>query len=95
MTISDLGAIGEFISSIVVIITIVYLAKQVKQSQKSMQANTTAILGASEARGHEAFMSHLQTFFTDPEMADIVMRGLQNMQQLNNSGKSSLRCVLP
>ncbi len=40
MTISELGAIGEFIAAIVVLVTLIYLAIQVKQTQLAVSANT-------------------------------------------------------
>ena len=39
MSIQDLGAIGEFISSIVVVVTLVYLAVQTSLARKTAQAN--------------------------------------------------------
>ncbi|MEE2913248.1 MAG: hypothetical protein VX745_01105 [Pseudomonadota bacterium] len=33
MSITDLGALGEFVSAIVVLITLIYLAVQMKQSK--------------------------------------------------------------
>ena len=39
MTIEELGALGEFLGSIVVLITLVYLAVQVRQNTRSMNAS--------------------------------------------------------
>ena len=39
MSIQDLGAIGEFLSSIVVLLTLIYLAVQTHQTRKATQAN--------------------------------------------------------
>ena len=38
MTIAELGAIGEFVGSIVVLITLIYLAIQVRQNTRHVQA---------------------------------------------------------
>ena len=40
MTIQDLGSIGEFVSSIVVLITLIYLAVQVRQTRNATVAST-------------------------------------------------------
>jgi hypothetical protein len=40
MTIQDLGSIGEFISSIAVLITLLYLAMQVRQTRNATIAST-------------------------------------------------------
>ena len=39
MSIQDLGALGEFLSSVVVLITLVYLAIQTRQTKQATQAN--------------------------------------------------------
>ena len=39
MTIQELGSIGEFIGSLAVLLTLVYLAVQVKQSKKLLEEN--------------------------------------------------------
>lgn len=38
-----LGNFGEFIGAIAVVVTLIYLAAQVRQSRESMDANTTAL----------------------------------------------------
>ena len=40
MTIQELGSIGEFVSSIVVLITLIYLAVQVRQTRNATIAST-------------------------------------------------------
>ncbi len=40
MTIADLGNLGEFISSIAVLITLIYLAVQIRQSRNATVAST-------------------------------------------------------
>ena len=40
MTIQELGSIGEFISSIAVLVTLIYLALQVKQTRNATVAST-------------------------------------------------------
>ena len=40
MTFSEIGALGEFIAAIAVLITLIYLAVQIKQAQLAVRANT-------------------------------------------------------
>ena len=40
MTIQELGSIGEFISSIAVLLTLIYLAVQVRQTRNATIAST-------------------------------------------------------
>ena len=39
MSIMELGALGEFVGSIAVVITLIYLALQLKQNTSSVRAN--------------------------------------------------------
>ena len=39
MTISELGSIGEFLGSIVVVVSVLYLAYQLKQTQAAITLN--------------------------------------------------------
>ena len=41
MTIVELGAIGEFIGAIAVVVTLIYLAIQVRQNTNALKLNTT------------------------------------------------------
>jgi hypothetical protein len=48
MTLSDLGNLGQFISSIVVIITLIYLAIQLRQSSKIARASLRQSLAENQ-----------------------------------------------
>ncbi len=70
MSIQDLGAIGEFIGSMVIVVTLIYLAIQNRQQHKLMMSS--------------AFQSRTATLLElyseiarDPELAEIVMRSNQ------------------
>lgn len=55
MSIMELGALGEFLGSIGVIATLVYLAIQVRHSKESMETNTRVIMAQiSQARADAA-----------------------------------------
>ena len=41
MTIMELGALGEFVSGIVIIVTLVYLTLQIRQVKREMQVNAS------------------------------------------------------
>ena len=47
MTLQDLGSIGDFIGGIAVIITLLYLANQIRQ-------NTNSVLGSVESERPES-----------------------------------------
>ena len=60
MTLQDLGAIGEFIGGIAVVITLVYLAVSIRQNTKSVRASTyQAILDSSSPNYARTFAEKL------------------------------------
>ena len=67
LSIQDIGAIGEFISSIVVIITLVYLAVQIRQNTLEVRTtNRQQLLN----RGHRATMQIAE----NPGLADVMSK---------------------
>jgi hypothetical protein len=40
MTIFELGALGEFISAVIIVVTLIYIANQSRQNQKLLQSNS-------------------------------------------------------
>jgi len=68
MLLSDLAAIGSFISSIAVLVSLIYLGLQVRQSALGQRA--TAHQGVQE------FMRQHQRTLMDNELASIFSRGL-------------------
>jgi len=76
MTILELGALGEFLGSVAVLITLVYLAVQVNQTKRAVQS-------ASHQTGIATMTQNNQTIFADQELSEIVMRGFYD--DLNES----------
>ena len=69
MTLSDLASIGSFVSAIAVVISLVYLASQVRQARSHQQA---AIRAERASR-----LAMMNTAAEDPSIADAIMKGLQ------------------
>jgi len=71
MTIQELGSLGVFLSSLAVMITLIYLVIEVKR-------NTKATLDTSMQRSFERF-SHVRSIIaTSPQLATIVEKALNN-----------------
>ena len=71
MWIVELGALGEFISSIAVLVTLVYLAIQTRQAQQALQSASlhTAIATMNQ---------NTQNVVASREYTEIVLKGLAN-----------------
>jgi len=77
MTIFELGALGEFIGAIAVVITLIYLAIQIRQNTNSMNESRKVILAQTRnemARGvQEICVSVSQSM----QLADVVNRSIR------------------
>ena len=74
MTLQDLGALGKFVSAIVVVISLIYLAFQVR-------SNTKAALFDSRVKVAAIVTEH-QKLLIDPEIARMWLRGLEDSDSL-------------
>ena len=70
MTLSDLASLGSFVSGIAVLVSLVYLAVQVRQSRK----HTAAQISQSRV---QIGIEQQEKLITDPAVADIMMRGMR------------------
>jgi hypothetical protein len=78
MEIATLAAWGEFIGGIAVVVSLVYLASQIRQNSKLLRASTAS---ATQA------MSHTNSSFLvqDPEVARIYFDGLADRSSLSEA----------
>ena len=77
MTIFELGALGEFVSGIAIIVTLIYLALQVRKNQQGI---TSAMLHAAVQE-----FNHLNTMLAaDPELAELYERGHAQPESLDD-----------
>lgn len=68
MTLQDLGSIGELLGAIGVIISLIYLATQIRQNTKTVRA-------AAVDAAAERFIESTRLISLNPELADLLHRG--------------------
>ncbi|MGR8949758.1 MAG: hypothetical protein ACU84Q_17080 [Gammaproteobacteria bacterium] len=71
-----LGNIGDFIGGIAVVITLIYLARQIRHNSNTVEAAT--VQAASQA-----FAEMLDTFVKDPELMNLYLSGCKNFDELS------------
>jgi len=77
VTVVELGAIGEFIASIAVLVTLIILTLQTRQ-------NTIAIRRSNERQSITGDLaSSLRSISENEQIADIFMKGTEDVEQLN------------
>ena len=82
-TIQDLGALGEFIGAIGVVITLGYLAYQIRQNTVRLKQNTVTAKAAAASASNMALREARRSIFETTEMAEIFLRGNENPEELD------------
>ena len=83
MDLQDWGSIGEMVGGVAVIVTLGYLAVQIRQS-------TRATIAQSELNSHQMAMELSLPLIKEPETAALVFSGLSG-EQLTGADKPRFR----
>jgi hypothetical protein len=75
LTIQELGSLGEFVGAVAVVISLVYLALQVRQNSRYVRENTEFLRASNEISSNEGNVA-LRTWYVDhPGLFDVQRRG--------------------
>lgn len=87
MTIQDWGAIGEIVGAIATVATLIYLATQLRQNTRALQATSmdSTTQTANEIRA---------SLFMHPEITAIYRKGLQNIEDLDEIDRERFRLIM-
>ena len=76
MTLSELGNIGEFVGAVAVVVSLVYLAIQIRQNTQTVRATAYHNISAQWA-------NHLQSIADNAELSSLYFRGLADSRSLD------------
>jgi hypothetical protein len=76
MTLQDLGNIGEFIAAIGVIVSLVYLATQIRQNTRAVRSSASHVI--TDAR-----VDFLKSISDNPEVSQMFFSGLSDREALD------------
>ena len=79
----ELGNLGDFIGGIAVLVTLVYLAIQIRQNTAQVKIGSEIARTDTYARSVESFSNFRGLLISDSEMADIYLRGCRDIGSLN------------
>ena len=85
MSLEDLGNIGEFVGAIAVVVSLIYLALQIRQNTRQITENTIAIGNASYHQALEQGWVNNIEIARDPEIARIMAAGHRDTESLNEN----------
>ena len=90
----ELGSIGEFVSGIAVVVSLVYLAFQIRQNTRQINENTKA----AQASAFDSSITHTfmarQTILENADVARIYLEGSNNPDSLSEEDRLRFRLVL-
>ena len=93
-TIQDLGSIGEFVGAIGVIVTLVYLAYQIRQNTVQLEQSILAAKAAAINASNLALRQTRQSIFEFADMSEIFLRGNENPLGLSDVELVRYRLVM-
>jgi hypothetical protein len=93
-TIQDYGALGELVGAIVVVITLVYLAFQIRQNTRQLEQNTLIAITAAITASNIALREPRESLYESAEMAEIFMRGNENPEELDEVPRLRYRLAM-
>ena len=77
-----IGAIAEVLGAVAVLVTLVYLAVQIRQNTRQIGASSSALRLASRDATQQAF-SRWRHLVSQPEAADLYLRGCADLGSLS------------
>jgi hypothetical protein len=87
MTLSDLGDLGDFLGGVGVIVTLIYLAIQIRR-------NTFAVRSTSLDSAYAAHMEFQRTVWSDPELNKLWFDGLQGKREVSDTERERFLVML-
>jgi hypothetical protein len=75
MTLEDLGNIGEFIASIGVPLSLIYLAFQIRDNSRFVQENTSFLRSTNDTGSNDHVTVTRQILFDHPDLLEIQRKG--------------------
>ena len=75
MSLEDIGNIGELVSAVGVVISLIYLAFQVRDNSKFVRENSEFLRATHDVSSNEGVAQARKNYFDHPELLDIEFRG--------------------
>jgi hypothetical protein len=85
MSLQDLGNLGEFVAAVAVLVTLIYLALQIRQNTRQIVQNTQSLRLAANHAFKRDGQDLRMTIAQDPEMARILRVGLADRSSLDEN----------
>jgi hypothetical protein len=94
MTIADLGSIGEFVGAIGVVITLIYLAFQIRQNTTQLEQNASMAKAAAVNNSNIALRQTRQAIFASEEVSALFLAGNADPLKLSELALNRYRFMI-
>ncbi len=85
MTLEDLGNLGELVAGIGVVVSLIYLARQIRQNTSHLSQNTQTVRLAALEASLESGNRVRELLIVNPELSDLYIKGLEGYSLLDRS----------
>jgi hypothetical protein len=89
-----IGAIGEIVGAAGVVLTLVYLANQIRQNTIRLEQNTLTARAAAQNASNEALRENRKAIFQSLDMSEIYMLGNQKPEDLDEVSMLRYRLIM-
>lgn len=85
MSLGDLGNLGEFLGGIAVVVSLIYLAAQIRQNTKQVKESSQALRIAAFDENFKQWAGWRRHVIDSQEVADLLLRGLSDRATLSET----------
>ncbi len=89
-----IGAIGELIGAIGVILTLGYLAFQIRQNTQQLAQNERSSIAAAVYSSATVLRENRKSVFENPEITEMWLKGMNNPVELSDAGRYRFRLLM-
>jgi hypothetical protein len=89
-----ISAISEMIGALAVVVSLVYLAFQIRQNTKQLEQSERTSIAASVTASATTYRENRQYIYTNPEVAEMYLKGLADPESLDEVERYRFRLLL-
>jgi len=89
-----IGAISEMIGALAVVISVIYLAFQIRQNTKQLEQNERTSIAASVSASSTTYRENRQYIYTSADVAEIQLRGMSDPEALDKVERYRFRLMM-
>jgi hypothetical protein len=94
MSLEDLGNIGEFVAAVAVVVSLIYLAVQIRQNTRQVDVNTSTLTCSAFDQAVQCFSRFRDPMIRNRDIAELYLKGLRDADALDEPDLFRFRQIL-